>query len=39
MAMAGRGQVVASGAAVPRFEFSEEAVQNLVALFPRLDRR
>lgn len=41
MAAAGRSQVVASGAAagVPRFEFSEEAYQSLVALFPRLDRR
>jgi hypothetical protein len=39
-ATAGR-RVVASGsaAAVPPFEFSEEAFQNLRALFPRLDRR
>lgn len=35
------GRVVASGsaAAVPPFEFSEEAFQSLRALFPRLDRR
>ncbi len=41
VATAGRRPVAASGAAaaLPPFEFSEEAVQNLLALFPRLDRR
>ena len=41
MAAAGHSPVVASWATagLPRFEFSAEAYQNLVALFPRLDRR